>query len=229
MPTPPTIIDLTHTLSSDTPNWDGGCAFNLSIACDYKDCTAPNIFRTQGIKCNAGIGTHMDAPAHCYEEGKTIDLLELKNLVTDCAVIRVDSEADEEYLIMPDAVEKFEGEHGRIQPNTFIIFYTGWDRYWNSLEKYRNDLKFPSVHVSTAELLMERDISGIGIDTLSPDARGIDFPVHRVILGAGKYIVENIANANDVPSVGAKICVLPMKIKDGTEAPIRLIAFIPNA
>ena len=168
----------------------------------------------------------MDAPAHCYEEGKTIDLLELKNLVTDCAVIRVDSEADEEYLIMPDAVEKFEGEHGRIQPNTFIIFYTGWDRYWNSLEKYRNDLKFPSVHVSTAELLMERDISGIGIDTLSPDARGIDFPVHRVILGAGKYIVENIANAKELPAVGAKSIVLPMKIKDGTEAPIRLIALI---
>lgn len=66
----------------------------------------------------------------------------------------------------------------------------------------------------------------IGIDTLSPDAGGKDFPVHRVILGAGKYIVENIANAAAVPPTGAKILIMPVKIKDGTEAPVRLVAVV---
>ena len=58
------------------------------------------------------------------------------------------------------------------------------------------------------------------------DKGGEDFPVHRIVLGAGKYIVENIANAKDVPPIGAKIMVMPMKINNGTEAPIRLIAIV---
>ncbi len=220
------FIDLTHTLSSDIPSWDGGCCFSLHIESDYKDCTAPNLFRTQKIEAMAGAGTHMDAPAHCFEGSTTIDALELKNLSTACVVIRVDNEATESYRVMPERITRFEKEHGNIQPDTFVIFYTGWSKYWNTPKKYRNDLAFPSVHEDTARLLLERNIAGIGIDTLSPDALGKDFPVHRIILGAGKYIVENIANAQNVPPTGAKILVMPMKIKDGTEAPIRLIAVV---
>lgn len=48
--------------------------------------------------------------------------------------------------------------------------------------------------------------------------------MHRAILGADKYLVENVANAKLLPPTGAKVLVLPIKIKDATEAPIRLIA-----
>ena len=137
-----------------------------------------------------------------------------------------DARDNENYLVMSETVTAFEKGYGMIQPNTFVIFYTGWDQYWNDPKKYRNDLKFPRVHENTARLLVERNVAGLGIDTLSPDARGEDFPVHRVILGAGKYIVENVANAKNVPPTGAKISIMPMKIKEGTEAPVRLVAVI---
>jgi kynurenine formamidase len=216
-------IDLTHALSPDIPSWDGDCCFHLHAAVDYKDCKAPNIFRVQEIRAKAGAGTHIDAPAHCFPGATTIDGLQLPDLLTDCVVISIDDVADERYLVMPDIIAAFEKEHGNIPPNAFVIFYTGWDKYWHTPEKYRNDLRFPSVHEDTAKVLLQRNISGIGIDTLSPDARGEDFPVHRLILGAGKYIVENVANAKNVPPTGAKVMVLPMKIKDGTEAPVRLV------
>lgn len=219
------IIDLTHTLTSDIPSWDGGCCFALRVGLDYKDCKSPNLFRVQSMEGKAGSGTHMDAPAHCFPDGTTIDALHLQNLMTDCIVIRVDDQAHENYVVMPKSIDLFEKEHGKIQPNTFVIFYTGWDKYWNT-QQYRNNLRFPSIHEDTAKLLLQRNIAGIGIDTLSPDAIGEDFPVHRVILGAGKYLVENIANAKNVPLTGAKIMVMPMKIKDGTEAPIRLVATV---
>ena len=219
------VIDLTHALSPEIPYWDGNCGFELKTAFDYKDSSGPDLFRTQDIAAHAGIGTHMDAPAHCFPDGKTIDALALEDLVVDCAVIKVDG-AGEDYVAMPDAVEEFEKEHGTIQPNTFVIFRTGWDKYWNDPKKYRNDLKFPSVHESTAKLLLERGIAGLGIDSMSADARGESFPVHRAVLGAGKYLVENIAKASELPATGAKIFVMPIKIKEGTEAPIRLIAII---
>jgi kynurenine formamidase len=66
----------------------------------------------------------------------------------------------------------------------------------------------------------------LGIDTFSSDTGENGFPVHRAILGADKYLVENVANAELLPATGAKVLVLPPKIKDATEAPLRLIALI---
>lgn len=226
-------VDLTHTLSPDIPGWDGDCGFRLSRALDYADCAPPDVFRKHDMQTPTGIGTHIDAPAHCVPGGATIESLDMHNLITDCVVIKIDTHDidthdDEHYLIMPEAVEAFEKEHGEIAANTFVIFYTGWDKHWHTPEKYINDHKFPSVHGSTAELLLKRNIAGLGIDTLSADTGAEGFPVHRAILGAGKYLVENIARAGSLPPTGARSFALPMKIKDGAEAPIRLVALVPK-
>ena len=221
-----TVIDLTHTISSDIPTFDGGCGFTMTTALDYADCAEPNLFKVQKIEMKAGIGTHMDAPAHCIPGGKTIDTLSLEDLVADCVVVHLPDNMNEEYEIMPSVIESFERKYGKITPNTFVIFHTGWSLLWDTPEKYINGNKSPSVHVSTAQMLLERGIVGLGIDTLSADKGAQDFPVHRAILGAGKYLVENIANADKLPATGSKTLVLPMKIKDGTEAPIRLIAIL---
>jgi kynurenine formamidase len=221
------IIDLTHTLTPDIPIFDTtGCGFELSIESDYKDCTPPDLFRAQKINSKAGIGTHMDAPAHCVEGGKTIEKIEMEELVAPCVVIDVSFEADQNYVVMPEKVLDFEKEYGEIPPKSFVIFYTGWDKHWGDPEIYRNNYKFPSISEATAKLLLERDIVGLGIDTLSSDTGAKGFPVHRAILGAGKYLVENIANAKSLPPTGAKIFVMPIKIGEGTEAPIRLVAVV---
>lgn len=220
------LIDLTHTLSGEIPTWDGSCGFELATIKDYKDFTEPDLFRVQKITCGAGSGTHMDAPAHVVLGGVTIDQLDLNNFFGDCVLIDVSAQADENYVIAPRVVDEFEKEHGRIQSRSFVIFYTGWDKYWENTDKYRNGFLFPSVHVSTAEMLLQRDIAGIGTDTLSCDRGDQGFPVHQAILGAGKYLVENIANARELPPTGAKILVLPLKIRHGTEAPVRLVALV---
>lgn len=226
MEKPNKFIDLTHTLESGVPAWDDSCGFNMSIVTDYKDCTPPDTFRTQKINSNNGIGTHMDAPAHVFPGNTTIDNVSLESLVTECIVIDVSKVADENYIILPKVIEEFEKEHGKISQSSFVIFYTGWDKYWDDPQKYRNNYKFPSIHEDTASLLLERDISGLGTDTLSSDNGSVGFPVHRKILGAGKYLVENVANAGQLPPTGAKVMVMPIKIKDATEAPIRLVASI---
>ncbi|HHF7368398.1 TPA: hypothetical protein ACPSKY_003555 [Legionella bozemanae] len=62
-----------------------------------------------------------------------------------------------------------------------------------------------------------------GIDTLSPDRPENDFIVHQLMLENKKYIVENVFNAARLPALGAYSMILPMKIADLTEAPVRLI------
>jgi kynurenine formamidase len=220
------IIDLTYSLSNSIPAWDGKADFELVTVTDYKDCTPPDLFRTQKLGASVSLGTHMDAPAHVVPGGRTIDQLTLEELVADCVVIDVSREAHENYVVMPSVVEVFEEQHGRIPDRSLVIFATGWGKYWENPLRYRSNFDFPSVGVSTAEVLLERNVVGVGIDTFSCDTGKSGFPVHRAILGANKYLVENVANAHLLSPTGATIFVMPTKIKAGTEAPVRLVALI---
>lgn len=220
------IIDLTHSLNPQIPCWDGGCGFKHIIKTDYADCSTQAKFRVLKLEMLAGIGTHMDAPAHCIPKSKTIDEISLNQLFVPCVTIDVAAKAHENYCVSLNDITDFENQHGKIATNSFVAFDTGWGKYWQKPDKYRNNLSFPSVSREVAEFLLTRDIAGLGIDTLSPDVPSSGFPVHQLILGAGKYIIENVANAELLPPVGAYILALPIKIAEATEAPIRLVALV---
>lgn len=216
-------IDLTHELSENNPTWSGSCGFQLIDVVKYEDFPEGCRFLVQRIDMSAGVGTHMDAPAHCFPGGKTVAEIPLQSLISPCVVIDVSEDADEDYRIDMPVIEAFENEYGKIGKSTFVIFYTGWEKFWNKPDKYRNDHRFPFISKEVAEYLISKDIAGIGIDTLSPDRANDGFPVHQVVLGAGKYIIENIANASQMPPVGGYSFAMPLKTTKGTEAPIRLI------
>jgi len=221
-----TWIDLTHTLSENIPTWDGGCGFQHTEMTKYEDCASECQFLIQRIDMLAGIGTHIDAPAHCFPGGKTINEIPLDSLINPCTVIDVSEAAHEQYSVDIQTVQHFEKEQGMICQNTFVIFYTGWERFWNEPEKYHNHHRFPSITKEVAEYLLSKDAAGIGIDTLSPDRPESGFPVHQIMLGAGKYMVENIANASQMPATGGYSFAMPLKTSRGTEAPIRLLGII---
>ena len=221
------IVDLTHTLDEDTPSWTGSCGFSHETKLDYADCTTETKFRVQQIKMHAGIGTHMDAPAHCVPGGATIDQLPLSDLITSCIVIDVSAASHERYSLSVQDIEYFEKVHGSIVPGSFVMIKTGWERFWKTTEKYRNNYRFPSVSGDAAAFLLGRGIKGLGIDTLSPDRPEDGHPVHSALLGANKYIIENAANLSSLPPVGSFILSLPIKTVT-TEAPIRLIALIEH-
>lgn len=220
------FIDLTHSLSPTIPTWDGGCGFKHSITLDYDDCKDQTKFRVHSIEMFSGVGTHMDAPLHCLPGAMDIASIPLNQLIAPCVVINVSSKANENYSVTTDDIQQFESQYGSINKGSFVIIYTGWDNFWKNPEKYRNNLIFPTISVQAAELLLKRDIVGLGIDTLSPDSEKDGFPIHRLLLNEGKYIIENIANASKMPATGASTIALPIKIQNGTEAPIRLIAAI---
>lgn len=222
---PFTVIDLTHTLHPTIPTWDGGCGFSHKRLLDH-DLQAPYTFRTHEIQMQEGIGTHLDAPLHVISGGRDVCALALDELIAPAIVINVSSKMHEQYCVSVEDILDFEKSHGQIPVSTFVIVYTGWSQYWSAPKKYRNELVFPSISAQAAALLVhERDISGLGIDTLSPDCPvNNEYPVHNIVLSANKYIVENIANAELLPPVGCYTLALPLKIQGGTEAPLRMIA-----
>lgn len=227
------VVDLTHPLNDRVPTWNGSCGFKKNLKCNYSDCTSQPQFLTHSLEMQAGVGTHIDAPCHCFKGKKCITDIALSELVLPLIVIDVSSKADADYEISSDDIIAFEKAHGNIPADSLFIGYTGWSKYWNDPVRYRNadangELHFPSFGKTAAEILLERGVVGLAIDTLSPD-RGVDgyYPAHELFLGAGKYIVENVANAHLLPPIGTLGVLLPMSIAEGSEAPVRFIAFIP--
>lgn len=220
------LIDLTHTLTSEIASWEGGCGFKSINKIDYEDCETPVKFRVQELRMRAGMGTHIDAPAHCIKGGACIDDLALSQLIVPCIKIDVSDQADENFILTMDHIREFEAQHGSVAKGSVVIVYTGWDKFWGDRKRYRNELKFPSVSHLVAEYLVQKEVVGMGIDTLSPDRSDSGFPVHKIMLGQGKYIIENVANADKLPATGSIVLVLPLKVKQGTEAPLRLVALL---
>jgi kynurenine formamidase len=223
------VVDLTQLLSPEVPTWNGSCGFCLEIKKDYD-----RVFRVHQMKMHAGIGTHMDAPSHRFQDGGSIADIPVEQLVAPICLIDVSMKAGADYEISLQDFEDHEKEHGLIPPHSLVIGFTGWSRFWNNVEAYRNvdaqgKMHFPAFSAASAELLVKRNVSGIAIDTLSPDCQDSEFTVHKLILGAKKYIIENIADCSKIPPRGSYAVALPLRAEGSTEAPMRIIAFVPRS
>lgn len=221
------FIDLTHALNSSIPTWTGSCGFHDKIQLDYEQCDSQVKFRVQSLKMHAGIGTHMDAPLHCVPGGQDIASIPLEKLIAPCVKIDLSKKAHSQFSASVDDLKEFESSFGKIPDGALVIFYMGWEQYWNHPEKYINDYHYPSISKDVADFLIQRNAVGLAIDTISPDRPEDDFPVHHALLGAEKFIIENIANANLLPETGAFAIALPIKAEALSEAPIRMVGAIP--
>ncbi|OYV48303.1 MAG: hypothetical protein B7X06_01590 [Verrucomicrobia bacterium 21-51-4] len=130
MTVPAAYVDLTHTLRLDVPGWDANCDFCYKNTCDYTDFAGPTKFRAQSIAMSASIGTHMDAPAHCIQGGRTIADIPISELVRPCIVIDVSKNADERFVLGTEPIVEFEAQYGVIAPDTVVLISSGWSSFW---------------------------------------------------------------------------------------------------
>jgi kynurenine formamidase len=114
-----------------------------------------------------------------------------------------------------------------------VILNTGWYKRFGDGQRYLNMdankvMHFPGYSKESAELLVQRDVVGIGIDTLSLDhGPSKDFSTHLVMLGANKYMLENLANLDALPSTVATVIVGVLPVQDGSQAQARIFALLP--
>lgn len=220
------LVDLTLPLNSKTITWTGRCGFHCENALDYKE----HGLRVQKLRMHAGMGTHMDAPSHFFEQGRQIADIPLENCFAKLYVLSLEGEME----LSADHILAFEKEQGKIEKGAFFCFNSGWMAKISDSQSYLNRseegrLIFPGFLPSAAEILLERKVVGIGIDTPSPDgANQTTFPVHHLILGAGCYIIENVFNLPLCPSKDSYIISLPLRLTEGTESPVRSLALIPK-
>ena len=186
-------------------------------------------------------GTHIDAPIHFSQNGATVDQIPLEQLLCRAVVIDVSQDAQDnrDYQVLVQDFTNWETVHGTIPEGTIILLHTGYGKFWPNRLKYLGtektgtqalvDLHFPGLSPVAAKWLVEnRKINAVGIDTQSIDyGKSEFFETHQVLCKQSIPFFENVANLDKLPSTGTFVIALPMKIKDGSGAPLRLVAITP--
>jgi kynurenine formamidase len=164
------------------------------------------------------IGTHVDAPAHQIAGGHTLDEIGLERLVTDAVTIDVSKREPG-----PITKDELEPQLAKVREGDIVFLFSDNGRNWGT-DAYWTGWSYPDADAARA--LIEKGISAIGFD--GPSADPVDsttFDLHRVWLGAGRMIIENATNLEQLPE-RAQVVVAPMKVRDANGAPARIFALI---
>ena len=210
------IIDLTHSIANDMTVYPGGPKPQNKIVSNVTD----NGYKETEIHIRSHNGTHMDSPNHVFEDGISLDKIDVINFVGTAALIDCSS-LEEGGIITYDFIEK---NKEAIDNSEFIVFRTDWSKYWNT-DKYLGN--YPVISDDVVDFILTSNKKGIAFDTISVDP--IDASVlakHHKILQNNILIFENLTNLDLIDSDTFVFCALPLKFENSDGAPIRAIAML---
>ena len=165
----------------------------------------------------------------------------VERLIGEAGVVDVSAQAakDPDYLVTRGDLEAWEKDHGGLPP--IVLLNTGFHKYWPDRTKYMGTnergpdavakLHFPGLAPEAAAWLVANrpGIRAVGIDTPSIDyGQSTAFETHRTLFDRNVPAFENVANLDALPARGAWVVALPMKIRNGTGGPLRIVALLPH-
>lgn len=225
------VVDLTQPFSPSLPVYPGYKPLQIR----ERFSVARDGFAANEVTFDEHTGTHVDAPSHFVAGAVSADRLPVDRLIAPLVVISLADRAMKEpdTLVSVDDLLQWEKRHGRMPAGALVAMHSGWDARVTSTDRFLNrdakgTMHAPGFSEPAARFLVgERDICGIGVDTLSLDgASAQKFVAHVAILGAGKYGIELLANLARVPPAGATVVVGAPKHVGATGGPARVLALV---
>ena len=218
------IIDLTHPIAENMPMYPGTSAPKLSVECNYRE----HGFMETLISLYSHTGTHIDAPAHLYPNGLTLDKYPIEQFVGKALIIDFRKIKKGESIPMQLLQEK----ESVLYEVDFILFHTGHSDLWGYPDYFAN---YPVISPEVVEWINLRKLKGIGIDAPSFDPLIIDefeqvaneLSNHRAILKTNHTVLlENLCNLGEISKEIFTLYALPLNTQNADGAPARIIAII---
>jgi kynurenine formamidase len=241
------VLDLTQTLSPEQPQIslppEMGQAWPFRIEEVSRYDERGPAWYWNNFSCGEHTGTHFDAPIH-WVSGKDLphnatDSIPPERFIGPACVIDCsrESAADPDFLLTRDHVLKWEKKHGRIPPKSWVLMRTDWSKrldpaaYQNYDETGQHT---PGPDVDAVKFLVaERDVLGFGTESIGTDAGQAyhlrpPYPCHYFMHGAGRYGLQCLTNLDLLPPTGALVIAAPLKIRNGSGSPLRVLALMEN-
>jgi kynurenine formamidase len=229
------FVDLTHAFAPGIPHWKGFSDERLTLLYNEKE----HGFTAHEF-CHVGQwGTHVDPPSHFHAKLKSVDEIDLKDMLMPLVVLDVHKQVQRnpDYVVTLDDVRAWEKKHGRIPEHAFVAMRTDWSRRWPDAGRMANQdangvYHYPGWSMDVLKLLYEeRRIAASGHETTDTDP-GLattvdDYSLESWLLGTNHYQIELLANLDQVPEAGALVMVSFPKPEDGSGFPARVVAILP--
>jgi kynurenine formamidase len=222
------LEDLTHTFTAGFP------VFSFDPPKRETLVTIPNAgFYAQQWTFGEHSGTHMDAPGHFVTGGRLSPHITLRELLVPIVVIDISrkAEGNPDATVEVDDLRRFERRHGRIPKGALVAMDSGWAAKVGDPLEFKGGAAFPNYHFpgfgeeAAMWLAERRDVTAIGVDTLSLDpGNSATFPVHVNFLATDRYGLENLNNLDQIPPRGARAYVGLIPWEEGSGGPCRVIA-----
>jgi kynurenine formamidase len=222
------VKDLTHVFREGSPVFAGPEPQREDLFTYANDG-----FYSQRWTFGEHSGTHMDAPGHFVPGARRTPDIKPRELLVPLAVVDISEKAtqDPNAVVTTADLRRFERRHGRIKRRSLVAMNSGWDAKADDEAAYKGGDAFPNYNfpgwseAAVRWLLEERDISAIGVDTMSLDpGNSTTFPVHLLLLGADRYGLENLANLGSVRPRGTTAVVGVIPWEEGSGGPARVMA-----
>jgi kynurenine formamidase len=235
------LVDLSHAYDAQAIFWPTAAPFRLNKVADGVT-PAGYYYAANDFATSEHGGTHVDAPIHFAQGHQTVDLIPLERLMGSAVIIDVTEAAGRsaDYQVTAADIQGAEARDGRIPDRAIVLLRTGYSRRWPDAARYLGTaergeaavakLHFPGLHPDAAAwLIANRSISAIGIDTASIDyGQSKLFESHRALFARDIPAFENLTGLDRLPTRGANVIALPMKIAAGSGAPLRAVAILPQ-
>jgi kynurenine formamidase len=233
------VIDLSYAYDEDTIYWPTAEGFrHEAVTVGHQE--GGYYYEAFDFQSAEHGGTHIDAPRHFAEGKQTVDEIPLERLMGPGIVIDVAAACarDRDYQVTTADFEAWEADHGRIPEGAIVLLRTGFGRFWPDRVRYMGtaergpeavaDLHFPGLHADAARwLATRRSIGAIGLDTPSIDhGQSKLFESHCILFERQIPALENVARLDELPPEGFDVIALPMKIRGGSGAPVRIAAIL---
>lgn len=166
-------------------------------------------FNVSALRLGTHTGTHIDAPAHCFDGAAGVDAISLDVLcgpafVLDCASVRTPPTP-----LGPAALV------GAPAGCTRLLLRTRGEESANAA----------GLSLAAADWLITHGVRLVGIDRLSIAPAHDPLPVHQRLLGAGVIILEGLDLA-DAPAGPCELLCLPLKLHGADGAPARVALIV---
>lgn len=201
-----TWIDISQPLTNDIGHWPGVTPFSYSLTHTKQQIGSANIGK---ITTCLHTGTHVDAPFHFDDDGKTIDQLPIEPFIGRSRVVDVSHLKE----ITPKDFHKtcFE-QVGRLLLKTSLP---------NNPKKFPEDI--PKLDPSLAPFLQKQGVKLLGVDLPSVDPlTSKELPTHHALHQHGIHILENIM-LDQVKEGLYELIAIPLAIHGADGSPVRAV------
>ena len=223
------FCDLTHTFREGFPVFVTGEEPERETIANY----ATDGFYAQKWTFGEHSGTHMDVPGHFIPGGRLSPDITVPELIIPVVVVDIRKKArqDPNAMVEVDDIRRFERKHGKIPRGALVAADSGWADKVDDPLAFKGGTAFPNYNFpgwgleAALYVAEKRDVTAIGIDTLSLDpGNSATFPVHVQYLGTDRYGIENLTGLDCIPPSGATAYVGLIPWEEGSGGPCRVVA-----